>query len=347
MGAVSDDSTRSLGNWLKQRREELGLTLDQAQTETRIRAAYLKALEADDFSALPDPTVGRGFLRNYASYLGLDPLQAVARFSEKVAPPEKVTFPAPADPQNPFRVGAFVPVPLHEMPGFIRRRGWILGIVALVLGVGVFLVLWYWPQITALFSAGSPDQADLVAALTPGPTATLTLSPPPADTTVPSVATATQGPAASATATSRPAWTATARPTATTITPSCPGICLSLTFRDLSWFQVTIDGIRTDSLELRAGDTRSYTATYEIALRIGNASGVSVTVNGMDLGPLGGPTEVVDRVFTLVNGEVTGLTVTPTPGRTGSPVLATPTFTPAPPRVSPTATVSSTRTTSP
>ncbi len=347
---MSNDSTRSLGEWLKQRREELGISLEQAQAETRIRAGYLKALEADDFAALPDPIVGRGFLRNYASYLGLDPQQVVARFSEKVTPPEKVALPAPADQQNPFRAGSFEPVPLHEMPGFIRRRGWLLGLAVLVLGVLGFLVLWYWPQITALFSAGLPDQGDVAGLVSPQATATVPQAPTVGLTLIPSTMMATEALSASATPSPRPSQTATPRPSLTP-TPGCPGICLGLTFTDLSWFQVTIDGVRTDSLELRAGDTRSYTATQEIALRIGNASGVMVTVNGKYLGTLGGPTEVVDRVFALENGQLSGLTPTPTPaGGARSPGAGTPTLIPTRPpstAVLPTIPLSTTLTTSP
>ena len=37
-----------------------------------IRVPYLQALEADDLSVLPSPVQARGYLRNYAEFLGLD-----------------------------------------------------------------------------------------------------------------------------------------------------------------------------------------------------------------------------------------------------------------------------------
>ncbi len=86
---MSEDSTRPLGEWLRQRREELGISLQQAEAETRIRARYLEALEKEEFQALPDPVVGRGFVRNYAAYLGLDPRDASDRYSQRVAPPSR------------------------------------------------------------------------------------------------------------------------------------------------------------------------------------------------------------------------------------------------------------------
>jgi cytoskeletal protein RodZ len=62
----------TIGHQLKKEREHRNLTLEQAAEATRIRQAYLRALEADDFSAIPSPVQARGFLRNYAQYLNLD-----------------------------------------------------------------------------------------------------------------------------------------------------------------------------------------------------------------------------------------------------------------------------------
>jgi cytoskeletal protein RodZ len=61
-----------IGSTLRQARDRLHLGLDQAEAETKIRARYLRALEDEDFDVLPGPTYVRGFLRTYASYLGLD-----------------------------------------------------------------------------------------------------------------------------------------------------------------------------------------------------------------------------------------------------------------------------------
>ena len=63
---------QSIGQTLKQAREDQRITLDKASEVTRIRVAYLQALEADDHSVLPSPVQARGFLRNYAEYLGLN-----------------------------------------------------------------------------------------------------------------------------------------------------------------------------------------------------------------------------------------------------------------------------------
>jgi len=72
--------SETIGQQLHRVRLEQGLTLEQVELATRIRTYYLKALEEDDYLALPSMVQGRGFLRAYASYLGLDaikPLEAL------------------------------------------------------------------------------------------------------------------------------------------------------------------------------------------------------------------------------------------------------------------------------
>lgn len=61
-----------IGAILQRAREERDLTLQDAEDATKIRKRYLKALESDDYTALPDPVYILGFLRTYGNYLGLD-----------------------------------------------------------------------------------------------------------------------------------------------------------------------------------------------------------------------------------------------------------------------------------
>ncbi|MBN1668688.1 MAG: DUF4115 domain-containing protein [Anaerolineales bacterium] len=63
----------TVGKTLRQARRERKLSLDEAAQATRIRRRYLEAMEAGDFASLPSPLQMRGFLRAYASYLGLEP----------------------------------------------------------------------------------------------------------------------------------------------------------------------------------------------------------------------------------------------------------------------------------
>ena len=72
-------SLQSLGAILRDRRESAGIPLAEVEDTTRIRQKYLAAIEADEWHLLPGEVVGRGFLRNYAYYLNLDPNQMMDR----------------------------------------------------------------------------------------------------------------------------------------------------------------------------------------------------------------------------------------------------------------------------
>ncbi|HRS97820.1 MAG TPA: DUF4115 domain-containing protein [Smithella sp.] len=56
---------------LKSKRESLGLSLDDVFQKTRIRSAYLEAIENGDFDVLPDPVYTRNFIKTYARFLGV------------------------------------------------------------------------------------------------------------------------------------------------------------------------------------------------------------------------------------------------------------------------------------
>src|SRR5215216_2799369 len=62
----------TIGQKLKESREEKRLTLEKIFEATRIRVQYLQALEADDLSIMPSPVQARGYLRNYAEFLELN-----------------------------------------------------------------------------------------------------------------------------------------------------------------------------------------------------------------------------------------------------------------------------------
>jgi cytoskeleton protein RodZ len=67
-----------VGKRLKRERQERDISLEQVAQGTYIRLHYLQAIEDGKFDELPSPVQGRGFLRAYASYLGIDlePIQA-------------------------------------------------------------------------------------------------------------------------------------------------------------------------------------------------------------------------------------------------------------------------------
>ena len=70
----------ALPDWLAAARERKGVDLFRAERDTKIRARYLAALERGDYRELPGAVYTKGFLRNYAIYLGLDPEEVLRQW---------------------------------------------------------------------------------------------------------------------------------------------------------------------------------------------------------------------------------------------------------------------------
>ena len=98
---------QTIGQRLKAEREEQRLTLEKVFEATRIRVQYLHALEADDLSVMPSPVQARGYLRNYAEYLGFDVEQMLEELQalNSQRPSEEVIGPADAHSPIPQRNG--------------------------------------------------------------------------------------------------------------------------------------------------------------------------------------------------------------------------------------------------
>ncbi len=99
---------RTVGQVLKQTREEKFYTLEEVEKATKIRKELLEALEQGQYKKLPPPTFVQGFIKNYGKFLGLDSekLLAVFRreFSDQKNPPRILdSFINPID-NNRFRI---------------------------------------------------------------------------------------------------------------------------------------------------------------------------------------------------------------------------------------------------
>ena len=71
-----------LGKTLRQAREEKGLTISQVAEATRMMTQIIEDLEREDFRRIAAPIYGRGFIKLYAEYLGLDPEPLIQEFIE-------------------------------------------------------------------------------------------------------------------------------------------------------------------------------------------------------------------------------------------------------------------------
>jgi transcriptional regulator with XRE-family HTH domain len=90
-----------------------------------------------------------------------------------------------------------------------------------------------------------------------------------------------------------------------------------------TWLEVTVDGEPAFRGLIEAGTNWSWFAENSIAMHVGNAGGVVVTLNGQDLGPLGEENQVVDIEWTWekLNATPEPVPVSGTPVITGTVVL--------------------------
>ena len=83
-----------IGTALKDARRRIGMDVKEAEERTKIRAKYLRALEAEDWEVLPAPAYVRGFLRTYGALLGLDGEQLADQFRRSHEEPAGAASPA-------------------------------------------------------------------------------------------------------------------------------------------------------------------------------------------------------------------------------------------------------------
>ena len=75
------------GAWLRRCREEAGMSIDAVAQQLKLAPRQVKALEEGSFAELPGRTFVRGFVRNYARLLKLDPAAVVAALPSADAAP--------------------------------------------------------------------------------------------------------------------------------------------------------------------------------------------------------------------------------------------------------------------
>jgi len=117
----------TIGETLRSAREEQGKSIAEAATATRIRSSYIEALEQERFDELGGSVYAKGFLRSYASFLGLDPEPLLEDY-RAAEPGDRPAFERP-------------PKILGTTQARRRSPSWVtIGIVgaAVVLGVGVY-----------------------------------------------------------------------------------------------------------------------------------------------------------------------------------------------------------------
>lgn len=248
----------SFGTWLRRQRVGREIDLREIADSTRISLRYLQALEEDRFDILPAAVFAKGFLRQYAKFVGLDP-EEVVNFFEAARHADETQ------------------VPVEPARGRRRRRApssWTYAVAFGVVAAGlVALVAW----LSALDQRRREEQT----------------SPAPGGTEVAEVAEASPaavampGGAAPAEATGEPALEPAA-PSPPPAEPAAPaaapprssGLEVTLDFSDRCWVEAWADGRRQLS-ELRVqGESLKVEAAREVVIKVGDIRVVDIEVNG-------------------------------------------------------------------
>lgn len=282
-----------IGRKLKDRRERLGLTLEEVERSTRIRTNRLEALESGEFDSLPSEVQVRGFLRNYADYLDLDPEEILRsyRFSRGEETP-KSRLPrfgnrqAGGDERQPLgRRG-------RSMAEFLTS-GLIVAAVAAVF-------IWGVASIVGSLNTPEPTELPQIAVSLEEPTAI------PTSTTTPAPQLSLDGIAVTALAQNELTLTPTL------ILPVLDSVRVELTAVSETWVRLSVDGEEVFQGRMDPGDRLDYTGEESIELLTGNAGGLRVVFNGQDQGPLGDLAQVVERVWSPRGIVTPTATITPT-----------------------------------
>ncbi len=295
----------SIGETLRRERQKRDLELDQVSDELKIAPRFLKAIEEERFDRLPGGVFAKSFVRQYARMLDLDEEEAAAEV-------QRVLAPAPIYP--PF--GQVTPVehPPAAHAGFLphvdaiaatpRRRfgksSWLSALILVVvvmLGCSLFYGWWRDRRAAAVLKAAAPVHKN-----TPAKTQ------PPAQAPAQTSASIAGTPQASAPAPTNPAPVQTApspdaqplTESATALQPSGPVSVELITSDEPVWILARTDGKFAFSGTLEPNQTRTLQADGNVVLRLGNAGGVTVMLNGKPLGALGPKGQV--RTVQLTSG---------------------------------------------
>jgi cytoskeleton protein RodZ len=267
--------TDSLGIWLRRSREARKQELDDVVGTLRIRRRYLQALEMGDYEALPGPIQARGFLRNYARFLGLSVEDVLARYDSEVRgiPIQPRVPEIESNPLKGMRTWAPPAPSVEEERAAVRANssdGMLKVLGAALLLFAIFtLVIFLWVQFGqgTIIEAAVSTQPPVVAPVSPPtPTATLEMS---------------------------------------RSFPVSPDGIVSVRLLPLShaWINVTADGL-TVFQGVAGPDQAIETFAYEIVIvSTGNGGAFRLFLNGVDWDVLGEQGEIVRKAWTP-NGEM-------------------------------------------
>lgn len=262
-------AVQSPGAMLEHERTRQGLSIQQAAEGLHLDAWIIEAIESNRFLALGAPVYAKGYLRKYATLLGLAPEVIVARYDASTD-----TLPEP----TPVAVMTSAPPPRPKWPKYL---GWSL-VAIVVLAIAYVAFEFLWPRVG---DAEAPPPAP--SEVTPPRESPATDNVVPAVTTPSSSAAEALPPSASATLTPSDASpTAVTSPSAAPPTSTVGGdtVRLTLAFDDASWAEVYDAAGKRLFYEIgQAGRARTVEGVAPLNVVIGVADAVNVAVNDREI----------------------------------------------------------------
>lgn len=292
----------AIGADLRQRRETLGLSLDDVELHSRIPIHYLKFLEAGQLENFPSPVQARGMLSNYAQLLELNSDQLLLRFAEGLQ--------ARLTDHQAQRQKSRPPTRRSQAPSWLRNffttELMIVVIVVLVLG---FFGTWALSRVLSTQDSQStpPTAPPLAEILMPSLTPTLT---PVATETAAFI---TEG----ETQLDAEETILDANPTSA----STGNVQVSIVVRQRAYLRVIVDGQTQFDGQVIPGSAYAYSGEERIEILTGNAAAIQIFFNQTDMGPLGIFGEVVNLIYTSNGLQTPTATITATPAVTATPTV--------------------------
>ncbi len=302
----------SPGEYIRRERKLREISLQDVSEAIKVQAKLLKALEADDYEELPHSTFVKGFFRAYAKYLGLDDNDIVLRYEDyrkefyddiELESALPVTYPPATIAGRP-----------REKSGEHRKKQSIAAaiIVVVVLGAIAYFIF-SGPLEVATLSGDAESQAIAPhgdAGEGEGLGVQDKVSPEPVEAA--KVSEADDGTVASlkpsvvkkdASRAVKPPVTKKAikeeplaKPTLVVATPES-GHTLVAVANAATWMRVEIDGVKSKEVLLQPGESAKWSGEKGFSVLLGNAGGVTLTFDGVDMGSPGGVGKTVRVSF--------------------------------------------------
>jgi cytoskeletal protein RodZ len=288
---AADRTSGGFGGKLRDARERRGISLRQIANATKISVAALEALERNDITRLPGGIFSRAFVRSYAAEVGLDPDATIQEFISQF-PNNSIT---PGQP-NTDRGEDYVSVENDRRmaTAFLWLIGLSLPIAGIVLhfataGRGVD------PQPPAPANVTTPAP-EAAPAVVPEPSGAPPLNP--AAPAAPADGPRTQPDAASGRA-AAPADPPAADPPPAVVPAAADRLTVVLSVKRPCWVSASVDGERRIERLLQPGERQTIEVRREMVITAGDASAITLTLNGADAKPLGKTGEVVTARLNL------------------------------------------------